>query len=201
VTVLGGAKVSDKIAVIRNLLPKVSALLVGGGMAYTFLRASGVPVGKSLVEEDRIPMAGAILEEANKRGIPVLLPSDHVAAEDIHQRPFTVERILPSYRGLDIGPKTIARYRQEIEKARMVLWNGPMGLFEVEPFRCGTVAIARSLAEIHGITVVAGGDTVAAARLANVEDKITHLSTGGGATLEFLEGKLLPGIEALQGDV
>jgi phosphoglycerate kinase len=200
VTLLGGAKVSDKIGVIKNLLPKLSALLVGGGMAYTFLKAKGIPVGKSLLEEDRISLAKEILKEAEDLGVPMLLPTDHVAAEDTHQSPITVEQIPPSYKAFDIGPKTITRFDQEIRKARMVLWNGPVGLFEVEPFHRGTLAMAQSLTGHNAITIVAGGDTVAAARLAKVEDKITHLSTGGGATLEFLEGKILPGIQALMAD-
>lgn len=199
-TLLGGAKVSDKIGVIKNLLPKMTVLLVGGGMAYTFLKAKGVSIGKSLLEEERISLAAEILKKADDLGIPLLLPTDHIAAEDAHQSPVTVDQIPPSHKGFDIGPKTIARFDQEIRKARMVLWNGPVGLFEIEAFRHGTLAMARSLAGHNATTIVAGGDTVAAARLANVEDKITHLSTGGGATLEFLEGRPLPGIQALQED-
>ena len=200
VTLLGGAKVSDKIGVIKNLLPKMTVLLVGGGMAYTFLKAKGVSIGKSLLEEDRIPLAAELLQEADRLGIPLVLPTDHVAAEDTQQSPVIVDQIPPSHKGFDIGPKTIARFDQEIRKARMVLWNGPVGLFEIEAFRHGTLAMARSLAGHNATTIVAGGDTVAAARLAHVEDKITHLSTGGGATLEFLEGRPLPGIQALQED-
>lgn len=198
VTLLGGAKVSDKIGVLKNLLPKVSALLIGGGMAYTFLKAKNIPVGKSLVEEGRIALAADILKQADELGIPVLLPTDHVAAEEPHQAPAVVDLIPPSFKGFDIGPETVNRFSDEIRKARMVLWNGPLGLFEVEPYHRGTVAIAQILAGHTATSIVAGGDTVAAVRLANAEDKITHLSTGGGATLEFLEGRSLPGIVALQ---
>jgi phosphoglycerate kinase len=167
-------------------------------MAYTFLKAKNIPVGKSLVEEGRIALAADILKQADELGIPVLLPTDHVAAEDPHQAPAVVDLIPPSFKGFDIGPETVNRFGDEIRKARMVLWNGPLGLFEVEPYHRGTVAIAQILAGHTATSIVAGGDTVAAVRLANAEDKITHLSTGGGATLEFLEGRPLPGIVALQ---
>jgi phosphoglycerate kinase len=198
VAVLGGAKVSDKIGVLRNLLVKVSALLIGGGMAYTFLKARSIAVGKSLVEEDRIPLANEIMAQAKSLGVSLHLPVDHVAAKEIKGVPMTCDSIPPDSMGLDIGPKTISRFSQEILKSRMVLWNGPVGLFEEEPFSRGTRSIAEALAQSKAVSIVAGGETVAAVRQAGVEEKITHLSTGGGATLEFLEGRKLPGIEALE---
>ena len=201
IALLGGAKVSDKIGVVRNLLPKVSSLLIGGGMAYTFLKAKGIAVGKSLVEEDRIPVAQEILAQAGDLGIALLLPVDHIAAKKAQgdEKPITTENsIPPDCAGLDIGPKTVAQFSQAIENARMVLWNGPMGLFEQKPFDLGTRSIAQALERSRAISIVAGGDTVAAVREAGVEKKITHLSTGGGATLEFLEGKKLPGVQALE---
>ena len=201
IALLGGAKVSDKIGVLRNLLPKVSSLLIGGGMAYTFLKAKGIPVGKSLVEEERISVAREIFTQAQDLEISLFLPIDHIVAKKIKsgEKPITTERsIPPNYMGLDIGPKTITQFCQAIQNAAMVLWNGPMGLFEEEPFNHGTRSLAQALARSHAITVVAGGDTVAAVRQAGVEEKITHLSTGGGAALEFLEGKKLPGIQALE---
>jgi phosphoglycerate kinase len=199
VTLLGGAKVSDKIGVVKNLLPKVNVLLIGGGMAYTFLKAKGIPIGKSLVEEDRVPLAREIMNQAQDLGIILRLPIDHIAAEEAEQPPITTEvQIPPNHRGLDIGPKTITQFNQELYKAGMVLWNGPLGLFEVEQFSHGTRSIAQALAGCRAISIVAGGDTVAAVMQAGVQERISHLSTGGGATLEFLEGKRLPGIEALE---
>ncbi len=199
VALLGGAKVSDKIGVLRNLVPKVSVLLIGGGMAYTFLKAKGIAVGKSLLEEDRIVLARELLSQAEGLGIPVFLPSDHITADTNKKNPVITEANIPPDRiGLDIGPKTIAQFSQEIRKAGMALWNGPVGLFETDEFSGGTTAIARTLAESNAVSIVAGGDTVAAVMKAGVEAKITHLSTGGGATLEFLEGRKLPGIQALE---
>ncbi|MEX0804833.1 MAG: phosphoglycerate kinase [Candidatus Binatia bacterium] len=201
VTVLGGAKVSDKINVIKNLLPKIDALLIGGGMAYTFLKANGINVGKSLVEEDKISLAKELITEANTLGVKILLPSDHLTGDGEKKNPSTSDINIPAGRmGLDIGPETIGRFVEEITKAKMVLWNGPVGLFEIEPFSQGSNALARALAESHTklVSVIAGGDTVAAVTAAGVTDKITHLSTGGGATLEFLEGRDLPGIKALE---
>lgn len=199
VALLGGAKVSDKIGVLRNLLPRVSALLIGGAMAYTLLKSKDIAIGQSLVEENRIPLARALIAQAADLGIPLVLPIDHVAVGKGHKIPITSEvTIPPDHMGLDIGPKTIAQFNQEIRRARTVLWNGPMGRFEEEPFGKGTQAIAHALAACNAVSIVAGGDTVAAVRQAGVADKITHLSTGGGATLEFLEGKKLPGIQALE---
>jgi len=201
VTILGGAKVSDKIGVIRNLLPKIHVLLIGGGMAYTFLKANGISVGKSLVEEDRVALANEILSQAGAQGVAVFLPVDHVTADVDKNNPITTEACIPSDRmGLDIGPKTEAQFTAQLRKAKMVLWNGPVGLFEDERYSHGTRALARTLADNHSnlVSVIAGGDTVAAVTAAGVEHKISHLSTGGGATLEFLEGKELPGIRALE---
>lgn len=199
VALLGGAKVSDKIGVLKNLLTKLDVLLIGGGMAYTFLRAKGVDIGKSLFEEERLAVAKDILAQADKLGVSLILPTDHVVAKGVKERPATVETAIPpDCMGLDIGPRTVARFRQAIQGAKMLLWNGPVGLFEEEPFSHGTRAMAQALAESKAISIVAGGETVAAVNQAGVQDKITHLSTGGGATLEFLEGKKLPGIQALE---
>jgi phosphoglycerate kinase len=197
--ILGGAKVSDKIGVINNLMPKIDSLLIGGGMAYTFLKAKGVSIGRSLVEEDRVELARDLIAKAKQSNIALLLPIDHVAAEGRDKDPITIgENIPPNLMGLDIGPKTIQLFSGAIKKAKMILWNGPVGLFEVEKFSAGTKAVARAAADSGAVTVVAGGDTVAAVEQAGVGERITHLSTGGGATLEFLEGKKLPGIEALE---
>jgi phosphoglycerate kinase len=201
VTILGGAKVSDKIGVIRNLLPKVSALLIGGGMAYTFLKAKGIDIGKSLLEHDKIELATQLMEQAKQLGVNLLLPVDHVAGDSERKQPLTInDSAIPGDRmGLDIGPKTAQLFAAEIGKARLVLWNGPVGLFEVPPYDQGSRVLAQTLADNHPavVGIIAGGDTVAAVSAAGVSSRIAHLSTGGGATLEFLEGKVLPGIEAL----
>ena len=201
VMILGGAKVSDKIGVIRNLLPKVNTLLIGGGMAYTFLKAKGVDIGRSLIESDKIALAEALMKEAAERGVSLLLPLDHVTGDTDKRNPVVGSTQIPPDRmGLDIGPKTVAQFTDEIRKAKMILWNGPVGLFEVEPYSQGSRALAQALAQSHPqlVSIIAGGDTVAAVTAAGVADKITHLSTGGGATLEFLEGRELPGITALE---
>ena len=201
VTILGGAKVSDKIGVIRNLLPKVDALLIGGGMAYTFLKAQGLEIGKSLVEEDKFDLARDILREAEAQGVRLRLPIDHVAGNADKKDPQNFGGAIPAGRmGLDIGPKTITAFVGEIAKAKLVLWNGPVGLFEVPPYDRGSKALADALASNHPkvISIIAGGDTVAAVTASGVETKISHLSTGGGATLEFLEGRELPGLKALE---
>jgi phosphoglycerate kinase len=203
VTILGGAKVSDKIGVIKNLLPKVNALLVGGGMSYTFLNGEGLQIGRSLVEQDKIPLAREILKEAAALGVNVLLPIDHVTGDAEKKNPETYQGQIPAERmGLDIGPKTVELFADEIRMAKTVLWNGPVGLFEIPPYDQGSRLLAKTLAENHPrvISIIAGGDTVAAVTAAGVEAKITHLSTGGGATLEFLEGRELPGIKALEDD-
>ena len=201
VTILGGAKVSDKIGVIRNLLSKVNSLLIGGGMAYTFLKAQGIEIGRSLVETDKVGLANELLREAAAHKVTIILPMDHMTGDADKKNPAPSGITISAERmGLDIGPKTIARFSEEIRSAKMVLWNGPVGLFEVEPYNRGSNAIAQVLADNHQnlISIIAGGDTVAAVGAAGVEDRITHLSTGGGATLEFLEGKILPGIKALE---
>ncbi len=200
IAILGGAKVSDKIDVIRNLLDKVDALIIGGGMAYTFLKAQGEQVGKSLVEEDKIDLARDLLKEAKSHKVKFLLPTDHVVAEKIDPNAIvqTVTSIPANLMALDIGPNTIDAFTEEIARAATILWNGPMGVFEVAPFAKGTFKIARAVAENVGATsIVGGGDSVSAVNAAGVADKITHISTGGGASLEFLEGKKLPGVEAL----
>jgi phosphoglycerate kinase len=201
VTILGGAKVSDKIGVIRNLLPRVNALLIGGGMAYTFLKAKGVDIGKSLVESEKVSLARDLLAQAAELGVSTILPTDHVAGNAEKKDPKVCLGGIPADRmGLDIGPQSIVRFSQELRQARMVLWNGPVGLFEMEPYDKGSQALAEVLAAGYPelISVIAGGDTVAAVTKAGVAARITHLSTGGGATLEFLEGKKLPGITALE---
>jgi len=201
VTVLGGAKVSDKIGVIRNLLPKLDSLLIGGGMAYTFLKAQGIPIGRSLVEEGRIELARELLGQAKAAGVALLLPTDHIAAGEDRKNPVETGIAIPEgLAGLDIGPKTRHLFHQEIRKAKLALWNGPVDLFEDERFSAGTIDVAHALADSGAVVVVAGGDTVAAVMQAGVQDRCTHLSTGGGATLEFLEGRTLPGIAALEVD-
>ena len=201
IAILGGAKVSDKIGVIKNLLPKLDALLVGGGMAYTFLKANGINIGRSLIEQDKISVAKELMTDAVKHGVKVLLPTDHLTGDENKENSSTSDVNIPEGRiGLDIGPRTIDRFIEEIGRSKMVLWNGPVGLFEVEPFDQGSKALAQALAAHRSdiVSIVAGGDTVAAVTAAGVADHITHLSTGGGATLEFLEGRELPGIKALE---
>jgi phosphoglycerate kinase len=201
VAILGGAKVSDKIAVIENLLNKVTTLLVGGGMAYTFLKAKGFDVGKSLMEEEQLGFSLNLLRRAEGK-VKFLLPHDHIAAErmDIHAKRQIVknEKIPSDWVCLDIGPGTVKAFSEEIRSAKMIVWNGPMGVFEMEPFSHGTFAIAKAIADSSAFTIVGGGDSIAAVNKAGVADKISHISTGGGASLEFLEGKKLPGIEALR---
>ena len=199
--ILGGAKVSDKIGILKNLIPRVDLILVGGAMAYTFLHARGVAVGRSLLEEDSLAVAREIMAEAENSRVPFVLPVDHIAAErpDSDGGGATPDADIPEDRmGLDIGPKTAALFADRLAEAALVLWNGPLGLFEREPFRGGTTAVARALATSSATTVIAGGDTVAAVGLAGAAGDMTHLSTGGGAALEFLEGKTLPGVRALE---
>jgi phosphoglycerate kinase len=203
VAILGGAKVSDKIGVIEHLMTKVDSLIIGGAMAYTFLKAQGEQVGKSRVEEDKLDLAREILKNAKARNVKILLPLDHVVADRIDLNAITriIDRGQPipdNMMGLDIGPKTIEEYSDEISRSRTIIWNGPMGVFEVSPFSKGTFKIAHAIADNPGaISIVGGGDSVAAVHAAGVADKMTHISTGGGASLEFLEGKKLPGVEAL----
>ncbi len=203
VAILGGAKVSDKIEVIHSLLSKVDALLIGGGMAYTFLKAKGQEVGKSLVEADKLDVAREALSQAEAKHVRFLLPIDHVLADkfaaDARQQTFSGDGPFPAeWMALDIGPATVELFTTEITGARTVLWNGPMGVFEMPAFAHGTTAVAQALADnVLATTIVGGGDSVSAVKQAGVADKISHISTGGGASLEFLEGKRLPGVEAL----
>jgi phosphoglycerate kinase len=203
VAIIGGAKVSDKIDVLRNLLSKVDALLIGGAMAYTFLQAQGRQVGKSLVEDDKIELARELLKQSQSQAVKLLLPLDHVIADKIDAAAQTqvigADRDIPAGQmGLDIGPKTVAAFAKEIAAARTIVWNGPMGVFECAPFAHGTMQIAQAVAANRNATsIVGGGDSVAAVQQSGVADKISHISTGGGASLEFLEGKKLPGVEAL----
>ena len=200
IAILGGAKVSDKIAVIQSLMTKVDALIIGGAMAYTFLKAQGQPVGKSRVEEDKLELAARILRGAKSGNLKFLLPVDHVVADriDPNARTQTVKSIPDNLMALDIGPESVEIFSEEISRAATIVWNGPMGVFEVSPFAKGTFRIAQAVAENAGATsIVGGGDSVAAVQAAGVADKISHISTGGGASLEFLEGKQLPGVGAL----
>ena len=201
VAILGGAKVSDKIPLIDHLLDKVSAVVLGGAMAYTLLQAQGYQTGKSLVEPDYIDLANHLLAKASDRHVDVILPCDHVIAQapkaDAATRIVADEGIPDDYMGLDIGPQTIARFREAIAPAKTLVWNGPMGMFELEPFRQGTLEIAKAVAACEGTTVVGGGDTISALAMTDCQEAIDHISTGGGATLEFLEGKMLPGVACL----
>ena len=196
VAILGGAKVSDKIEVIENLMKFVDKLLIGGAMAYTFLKAKGAPTGKSLVEEDKVELAKTLMEQAGDR---LVLPSDHVVAEVLEAGAANevVETIPEGTMGLDIGPRTVAAYEAVIAGARTIIWNGPMGVFEKPPFDKGTVALAKAVAGSGAVSVVGGGDSEKAVKSAGVADKISHISTGGGASLEFLSGLVLPGVAAL----
>lgn len=200
VVILGGAKISDKLAVMEHLLPRVDKMLVGGGMCFTLLRAQGFEVGRSLVEESMLGVVGELLE--GEHGHKIMLPNDVVAAaafaEDAEAAVVTVDSIPESSMGLDIGPESIARFNEAIDDAASVFWNGPMGVFEWEAFRAGTAEVAAAVAATDGFTVIGGGDSVAAIRLLNREDQVSHVSSGGGAGLELLEGKELPGIAALE---
>jgi len=196
VAILGGAKVSDKIKVINNLMPLVDRLLIGGAMAYTFLKAKGQPTGNSLVEEDKVTLAKELMEKA---GDKLMLPVDHVVTAELKEGApgEVVETIPPDKMAVDIGPKTIEAYRQVIAGAKTIIWNGPMGVFEKPPFDKGTVELAKAVADSGATSVVGGGDSVKAIDVAGVSDRISHISTGGGASLEFLSGQELPGVAAL----
>lgn len=201
VAILGGAKVSDKIGVIKNLLDKVDHLIIGGGMANTFLKAQGCDVGKSLLEADKVELAQSLLATAKEKGVPLHLPEDVVIAPNLEVvdqcQVVKVQKVPTDQMILDIGPKSSARYGEIIKTAQTVVWNGPMGVFEIDAFAKGTETVAKAMAEINGITIIGGGDSVAAVEKIGISQRMTHISTGGGASLEFLEGKELPGVSAL----
>lgn len=201
VAIIGGAKVSDKIEVIDNLLNVVDALLIGGGMAYTFLAAEEYEVGKSLVEPDKVALAESLLKKAQERGVKLQLPVDHVVASQFDaaadSKITSIQETPMEWMGLDIGPDTVSRFKAQIAGAKTILWNGPLGVFEMEKFAHGTLAIAHAVAESSATSIIGGGDSIAAVTKAGVADKISHISTGGGASLEFLGGAKLPGVEAL----
>jgi phosphoglycerate kinase len=202
VAVLGGAKVSDKIEVIENLIPRVDRLIIGGAMAYTFFKATGKPVGRSLVEMDKLDLARDVLAKASARGLQLLLPTDHVVAPALEAGvPTDVLSVddpaIGDRMGLDIGPATIAAYAAALADAKTVVWNGPMGVFEIDAFAKGTIGVAKAVAAVRGTTIVGGGDSIAAVGKAGVADRISHISTGGGASLECLGGRTLPGVAVL----
>jgi len=197
VAILGGAKVSDKVTVIENLLGKVDSLLIGGAMTYTFMKAQGLPVGDSLVEEERVELAGELLSKGAGK---LILPVDHVVAKelDASSETRTVGNEIPDgWKGVDIGPRTVGKYSAEVADAGTVVWNGPMGIFEIEPFAAGTKALAEAIASSGGTSIIGGGDSAAAVQKFGLAGRMSHVSTGGGASLEFLEGKVLPGVAAI----
>ena len=201
VAILGGAKISDKIGVIENLLDKVDQIIVGGGMGYTFLKAKGLSIGDSIVELDKLDLANALLQEASDRNLTVHLPQDHIIGKEFDPNTefqvISSQEIPDGWSGFDIGSETVAKFGKIVDTAKTVIWNGPLGVYEFEQFAKGTLEIAGRIAESEAVSIVGGGDCVAAVHQAGVADGITHISTGGGASLEFLEGKRLPGIEAL----
>ena len=201
VAIMGGAKVGDKIPVIENLLTKVDALIIGGGMSYTFYKAMGLEIGTSILDSDNVELAKSLIEKAEKLGVKLLLPIDIVCAKEFdnnsESKVFNKESIPSDYMGLDIGPETIELYREALSKAATVVWNGPMGVFEMDNFAKGTRAVAQILADIDAITIIGGGDSAAAVEKFGLDDRMSHISTGGGASLEFLEGKVLPGIDVI----
>ncbi len=202
VAIMGGAKVADKILVIENLLAKVDTLIIGGGMAFTFLKAKGYEIGKSILDAERVDYAAELLKKAEAKDVKILLPVDVVAARefsnDVETAEFESDTIPAEWMGLDIGKKSIALFREELQKAKTVIWNGPVGAFEMSHFSNGTMEVAKALAESDAVSIIGGGDSAAAVEQFGMADKMTHISTGGGASLEFLEGKELPGIEVLQ---
>jgi phosphoglycerate kinase len=199
--ILGGAKVSDKIGVIENLISKVDSIIVGGGMAFTFLKAQGYDIGTSLLEEDKVELAKSLLGKAKANNVNLMLPVDVVVAKefknDTEFKTVSIDKIPSDMMGLDIGEKSIAEFSKEIKRAKTIVWNGPMGVFEMDNFNKGTFAVANALVESGGTTIIGGGDSASAVEKAGVADKVTHVSTGGGASLELLEGKVLPGIAAI----
>ncbi len=198
--ILGGAKVSDKIMVIENLLTKVTGIIIGGGMAYTFLKSQGRPIGSSKLEADKVEVADEILSKAKEKGIEILLPVDHVVARELKEGVDTevVEEIPDGFMGLDIGPKSVELFSKALSTAKTIVWNGPLGVFEVPPFDEGSRKVAEAIADLDAVKIIGGGDTAAMIAKFGLEDKMTHISTGGGASLEFLEGKELPGIAVLE---
>jgi len=200
--IVGGAKVKDKIAVIENLLTKVNALIIGGGMANTFLKAKGYSVGSSLCEEDKLDLARLLMQQAEERGVQLLMPVDVVVADrfaaDAEKKTVSVDAIPDGWMALDIGPKSVEAFRDVIVGSKTVVWNGPMGVFEMDAFAQGTIGVAKAMADCSGTTIIGGGDSVAAVEKAGVAEQMTHISTGGGASLEFMEGKELPGVAVLQ---
>ncbi|NGQ95095.1 phosphoglycerate kinase [Brevibacillus sp. SYP-B805] len=200
--IVGGAKVKDKIAVIENLLTKVDTLIIGGGMANTFLKAQGFGVGASLCEDDKLELARSLMAQAKERGVQLLMPVDVVVADrfapDASKQTVPVNAIPDGWMALDIGPESVALFREAVVASRTVVWNGPMGVFEMDAFAQGTIGVAQAMADCSGTTIIGGGDSVAAVEKAGVADKMTHISTGGGASLEFMEGKELPGVAVLQ---
>lgn len=200
VAILGGAKISDKIKVINNLLEKVDSLIIGGGMSYTFLKAQGYEIGSSLLEEEKVDYALEMIDKAKERGVQLLLPVDNICGDAFSADAKSVvtddENISAGFMGLDIGPRSIEIFRKELKEAKTVVWNGPMGVFEFANFAAGTLAIAATLAELEATTIIGGGDSAAAVNQLGFGEKMSHISTGGGASLEFLEGKILPGIDA-----
>ncbi|WP_029948976.1 phosphoglycerate kinase [Parvimonas micra] len=201
VAILGGAKVSDKITVIENLIEKVDSIIIGGGMAFTFLKSLGYSVGKSLLEDDKVDFAKELIEKAKSKNVKILLPIDVVVSKEFSNdsefKTVNIDSIGDDYMGLDIGEKTVKLFSDEINNAKTVVWNGPMGVFEMSNFAKGTFKIAKAIAESEAISIIGGGDSASAAEKSGYKDKITHISTGGGASLEFLEGKILPGIDSI----
>lgn len=201
VAILGGAKVSDKITVIENLIEKVDSIIIGGGMAFTFLKSLGYSVGKSLLEDDKVDFAKELIEKAKSKNVKILLPIDVVVSKEFSNdsefKTVNIDSIEDDYMGLDIGEKTVKLFSDEINNAKTVVWNGPMGVFEMSNFAKGTFEIAKAIAESEAISIIGGGDSASAAEKSGYKDKITHISTGGGASLEFLEGKILPGIDLI----
>ncbi len=200
--IIGGAKVKDKIAVIENLLTKVDTLIIGGGMANTFIKAQGYGVGSSLCEEDKLELAQSLMSQAKERGVNLLMPVDVVVADkfaqDAQTQIVSIDAIPDGWMALDIGPKSVEKFREAIQASKTIIWNGPMGVFEMDAFAKGTIGVAEAMAASSGMTIIGGGDSVAAVEKAHVADKMSHISTGGGASLEFMEGKELPGVTVLQ---
>ena len=202
VAIMGGAKVGDKIPVIENLMKKVDTIIIGGGMTYTFFKAKGYEIGKSILDSDSIELSGELLRKAEAAGVKIMLPVDTLCTDDFSENNvievYDADKIPAELMGMDIGPKTIALYEEEIAKAKTIVWNGPMGVFENPKFEAGTKAVAQALADSDAVTVIGGGDSAAAVDQFGLKDRMTHVSTGGGASMEFLEGKVLPGIACIE---